>query len=284
MPHRPIPTSRLEVETTTLATDRSSESWTKAVGRDGWLIGATIIMSAGSSTKRGALRTLGFLTGATGGPDDVRAFLAGGYLYDGFSPAGYGALPVTATDQFTLLTRNIQTSMRVRLILWIADENPGAIGWQQNVDPRTDGFIRTVTGANPAAGANASDAVPTDAAWRLLAYTIVLVTDATVANRRTDLVVDDGTSTNRRAIVMNPTSSSQAASLTRTWTFQRGNSSIAAGGFAGFGDTQTLIMNDSIVEHGRLTEGYRLRTVTDSLQAGDDYAAPSFQVEETIEP
>ncbi len=275
MPHRPIPSSRLEVETTTLATDRSSESWTKAIGRDGWLIGATIIMSAGSSTKRGALRTLGFLTGATGGPDDVRASLAGGNLYDGFAPAGYGALPVTATDQITLLTRNIQTGMRVRLILWIADENPGAIGWQQNVDPRTDGIVRSVDLGDPAAGADfANQTVPTDAAWRPRSWSGALVTAV-----GSSLIVQ-GTFTDGTVIVGGFRSSrAQGASATVNYYAGLGADPGAQTGALGNGDSHSINLPDL-----RLPEGYVIDWASQAIAAGDDWGDGQLLVEETIEP
>ena len=46
-----------------------------------------------------------------------------------------------------------------------------------------EGYIRTVTGTDPAAGAEVSETVPTNAFWRLRMFSAVLVADANAANR-----------------------------------------------------------------------------------------------------
>jgi hypothetical protein len=55
------------------------------------------------------------------------------------------------------------------------------------------GILRSITGTDPAAGAEISETVPTGARWRLRALAATLVTSATVANRTVSLRVDDGT-------------------------------------------------------------------------------------------
>jgi len=55
------------------------------------------------------------------------------------------------------------------------------------------GLIRRVLGTDPGAGSEISETVPTNALWILHGIQYTLVTDATVANRVSDLVIDDGT-------------------------------------------------------------------------------------------
>ena len=54
------------------------------------------------------------------------------------------------------------------------------------------GLIRSVTGTDPAAGAEISETVPTNARWILHSFIANLVTDATAGNRRVRLEIDDG--------------------------------------------------------------------------------------------
>jgi len=54
------------------------------------------------------------------------------------------------------------------------------------------GLIRTVIGTKPAAGAEISEAVPSNAKWKLKAIRIVLTTDATAANRILTLLLKTG--------------------------------------------------------------------------------------------
>jgi hypothetical protein len=146
------------------------------------------------------------------------------------------------------------------------------------------GRIRTVTGAVPAVNADAVDAVPTNAFWNLLSYSIVLVTDGNAANRSVALIVDDGTLANRRFQANNV--NTQAASLTRTWFFSQGNdlTTTASGTLT---DTQVLILVNLLPPGTgilNMPSGYRVRTKTTSLQATDQYAGPIMTVEEYIAP
>jgi hypothetical protein len=54
------------------------------------------------------------------------------------------------------------------------------------------GVLRSITGTNPAANAEISETVPTNARWRVHAIRFTLVTDANVANREVALTLDDG--------------------------------------------------------------------------------------------
>lgn len=127
--------------------------------------------------------------------------------------------------------------------------------------------IRSVAGTNPAAGAEITETVPADARWRLLSLSAALVTNATVANREAALVLDDGTSITLRS----PTRQNQAASLTRNYSWFDGA-------------TLTTPVTDPAftapIAGPLLAPAHRIRTVTTNLQAGDDWSAPQFLIQE----
>lgn len=132
------------------------------------------------------------------------------------------------------------------------------------------GFIRSITGTTPAAGAEISETVPTNARWRLRMFRTNLVTSATVATRTTTLFFDDGAN----LLWQNTQGPTQAASLGQSldWSDLSIDSPVTAS------NALMAFMPQPI-----LTAGYRIRTSTVNLQAGDQYSAPQYQVEEWIE-
>ena len=145
-----------------------------------------------------------------------------------------------------------------------------------------EGYVRTVTGTNPAAGAEVAETVPTNVRWRLKTFTVVFVADANSGNRLTNLIVDDGATANRKWV--GRTNINVTLSQTRTLVFQRG-AQLPGTGFAAVTDTDSLLIGSQIPQASGilLVEGDRIRTATDGILAGDDYAAPIFEVEEWIE-
>lgn len=119
-----------------------------------------------------------------------------------------------------------------------------------------------LTGGDPAIAAEASDKVPAGEVWELIAYKIRLVTDANAANRRTALFIDDGTNEVYRI----GGNAQQVASTTVHHTFKSG----------GVFNQTTINGSSNLVGIGTVTllSGWRLRTVTDNMQVGDDYSAP----------
>lgn len=144
---------------------------------------------------------------------------------------------------------------------------PGSAGADSGSGP---GFIRSIVGTDPAAGAEISETVPTNARWRLIAFTAVLVSDATVAARQPVVTFDDGANVFYRA----GSNATQAASLSGRWT-------AAAVGSMGAttGADQNIPTPDTLMLPG----GARIRTSTTNLQAGDNWGAPMLHVEEWIE-
>ena len=133
------------------------------------------------------------------------------------------------------------------------------------------GLIRAVAGADPAAGAEILVTVPTAARWRLHSIRFALVTDATAVNRESDLIIDDGATT---LLIIEPPAL-QGAGGTRGYNYGADFPSLNA-------LTQEFLI--PLPVGLILLTGYRIRTVTANLQAGDNYGIPQVLVEEWIEP
>jgi hypothetical protein len=133
------------------------------------------------------------------------------------------------------------------------------------------GLLRSITGTDPPAGSEISETVPTGARWRLLSMYFTLITNAMVANRYVNLLFDDGTAIFARTSC----GYSQAAGLSEVYSAlphsQRGDLGYVIGTPLG-------------VPSHQLSAGWRIRTLTASIQAGDNFTAPQLEVEEWIEP
>lgn len=131
------------------------------------------------------------------------------------------------------------------------------------------GVLRSVAGANPAAGIEINDAVPTGARWRLYSWFATLVTDASVANRVVTLIIDDGAAT----LFTIDASAAQTASLSRNYSaYDTGVAPDLSG------STFRLPLPFPI----DLAAGSRIRTSTALLQAGDNWGAAQMLIEERI--
>ena len=154
---------------------------------------------------------------------------------------------------------------------YVTDTTP--LTWPSDpatMSPDGRGRIRVVTGADPAAGAEPSETVPTNARWRLLSWTATLVTAVAVANREPELVFDDGANVFMRA----PSGQNQLASLTRIYSVYP------------FANRFTIATDPTItipIPDVYLMGGFRVRTITGGLQAADDWGAPQMLIEEWIE-
>lgn len=135
----------------------------------------------------------------------------------------------------------------------------------------SQGAVRSITGTTPGAGAEISEVVPTGARWKLIAFEADLVTSAAAANRVPQLTIDDGANVFARVSV------NQNETAGQTWrnSFQLGVPQT----FDGTRFVVTTPLGCDIV----LAAGYRVRTVTASIQAGDQYSAPQYLVQEVIE-
>lgn len=211
-------------------TDRAMQTAPHALGA-GWLLNLSVRATAGAPRVGQCYVVVEVVRGQTG------AFQSLGAILEGY---------VTDTTP----------------LVW-----PGAVCRSSADGP---GVIRSITGSDPAANAEFSETVPTNARWRLLGVDVALVTDANVANREVVLTIDDGA-----AIVAEiAAGTAQAASLTRRYSFARG---VQRGGPAA-----STIINAPIPD-AILMGGYRVRSATANIQAGDNYGAPQLWVEEWIE-
>jgi hypothetical protein len=144
---------------------------------------------------------------------------------------------------------------------------PGSLIWR-STDGR--GVLRAITGTDPAAGVEIIETVPTNARWLFHAITFTLVTSATVANREVNIAFDDGANVFARSF----SGTNQAATNTVIYsgfhTTQRG--AAASTGIV-------AIPLPRIPLQG----GFRVRTITTAIDAGDNYGAPQYLVEEWIE-
>ncbi|MBA7545413.1 hypothetical protein ES705_37781 [subsurface metagenome] len=132
------------------------------------------------------------------------------------------------------------------------------------------GRIRSITGTDPAAGAEISETVPDRRRWRILAVRFSLTADATVADRVVHLTIDDGTNVIADICV----TTAHAASITKVYNFSN------------FGSTQLNPTTCLYIPLPPLPlmEGYHITTVTELMEAGDDFSAPQILVEEWIDP
>lgn len=148
-----------------------------------------------------------------------------------------------------------------------------ALSWPAEVS-RTSldgpGMLLSLQGGAVAPGFEIGETVPAGARWRLRAARFTFVTDATVANRRTHLVIDDGAN-----ILFNlGAADQQAASLTR-------NYNAVADGFArAVADSEIYLPLPVDV---MMFQGWRIKTLTNLIQAGDTYSGTRLTVEEYIE-
>ena len=131
--------------------------------------------------------------------------------------------------------------------------------------------VRSFTGSDPLAGAEVLLTVPWGGRWQLHAMRLVLVTDTTAVNREVDLVIDDGTNT----LLMIEPPALQGLGGTRGYNYGTGFPSLNA-------LTQEFLI--PFPAGLMLQSGYRLRTVTTNLQAGDNYGIPRVLVEEWLDP
>lgn len=128
---------------------------------------------------------------------------------------------------------------------------------------------KTVTAANPAAGAEVSITVPSGKYWTIETVKFALVTSATVANRLPALSIDDGTTEFWRW------RSTVAQTATLTWTYY-----FLASTDNEVNRSAVNEMYEPLPAGLILGPGFRILTTTAAIQVGDDYGAPVLYVTE----
>jgi hypothetical protein len=121
--------------------------------------------------------------------------------------------------------------------------------------------LRVVRVPNPAAGSEVAISPNTGGLWIVRSLVATFTADATIANRDVTVVADDGTT------VWFQTPGRTAVAAAGVATFVGHSGSVGSAGAAGI---QVLDMPAGGL---LLLPGYRLRTITTNLQAGDAFSA-----------
>ena len=198
---------------------------------EGFLLSAVVFPSAGAPVRGETFVELGFLRGI-GGALDIVDVLAKDYVAEA-EPLAFPGSPI-----------------------------------RSSIEGR--GNMRSITGTNPAAAAEISETVPTDARWKFYSLQALIVTDANVANRLVRAVFDDGTTQFHSGASASPIAASQSVDVV----------------VSNFGDPESIVTVVILVPVRAelfLPAGFRIQTETISLQAGDDWGAPQLLVEEWLQ-
>lgn len=131
---------------------------------------------------------------------------------------------------------------------------------------------KVIETAAPAAGAESITTVPAGKYWRVASFYAALTTDATVATRHPTIVIDDGTNVVLRLLA---TSVGIAASLTVAFT-------AVASGAGGASITGTVLGSVALPDPSVLilAPGWRIRTLTANIAAGDQWGIARLVVQE----
>lgn len=123
--------------------------------------------------------------------------------------------------------------------------------------------VTVVTAAAPAAGTDFSITVPAGESWQLLSIRYSLTTSIAAANRLTSITFDNGTSVFCKV----PSTQTQTASLTTAYD-----------AMVDIGSSSSLLGTDVYFAIPRLIlpAGYRIRTSTLLIDAGDQYSSAIY--------
>ncbi len=134
------------------------------------------------------------------------------------------------------------------------------------------GKIRLVTGADPITGSEASDAVPANLIWRVLAYAITLVASGDAATRSTELSLQSDSNEFARLPLNGTVTASQTRFL--NWHTTGDNDTTS----------QSLQRQGHLPLDAFMPAGFILVTDTAALQGADNYGTPFILVEQWISP
>lgn len=149
----------------------------------------------------------------------------------------------------------------------------GAQSWPE-MEPRAPiegrGFIRSDLQGNPAAGAEFSVTVDQNTRVRLISVTATLTASAAAANRVPSLVLDDGVDILGR-FPAGTITALQAPTI--TWAAVGSQFGAAASG---------ALVVPIPCEFAVLLEGFRIRSLTNAIDAGDQYSAVNVWTERWV--
>lgn len=194
--------------------------------------------------------------------DSVPRLRASGHV----TAAAVGPISGIKRGQLYVMIRQLDTANNPRSVLcagYVHETKGLALGEYED-SLSGQGFLRSITGTNPAAGVEVSEAVPTNARWRLTVLMVTVVGGA--ASFFPSFSITDGTNEKFRTAAV-----------------------TVAGGA-----TDVMILSDRVrVESANITwfelpsdltmlpEGWTVDTI--AITADDDYAAPQLWVEEWID-
>lgn len=133
-----------------------------------------------------------------------------------------------------------------------------------------NGNMRSITGTNPAAGANISETVPTNAVWKLKALATSFTTSGVAGTRRVYISITDGTTELYNSI----SPQTQAPGATIDYFFGPWPSAPTVSSASNRIPTIPDIL---------LPGGYTIDVIVSGGDAGDDFAAPQLLVEEWLQ-
>lgn len=133
------------------------------------------------------------------------------------------------------------------------------------------GYMRAITGTNPAVGAEMAETVPEGALWELISLRMGFTTNAVAGDRRTVLILSLGLNTVYDAAQFQTVPASSGPIL--TW----------AQGLAFESSAGPNYINAGLPNGVRLSAGSLIYTVTAPFGVTDDYGAPNMLVREWLE-
>lgn len=142
------------------------------------------------------------------------------------------------------------------------------------------GIMRAIIGTDPVAGSDFVETVPAGVQWRIVSIYATFVTDATVIGRRVKLAMDGGALPDFYRSEANGSlpGTGQPANITDVYIWAiTGRTSIVA---TPIGPPLTFDLLIPLANAIILGPGMRFKSETLNIQAGDNWGAPSFLVEE----
>lgn len=134
-----------------------------------------------------------------------------------------------------------------------------------------EGAIRSITVANPAAGADWVHTVPTGFRWEVVSIAALFTTDANAANRRPQIVFTDGTT----AVFRGAASANFTASTGWLTSWAQGHGSVA--------DATSGVVTGGLPVNNRVLAGFVIASSTGAIQAADAWTNIRLSVREWLE-
>jgi hypothetical protein len=179
-----------------------------------------------------------------------------------------GRLPSKSRGIRRRPTGSAQAGAAGSYVIDLGSPSPDKIWWVieclvTGVDDRTaPAGTNPVNTAAPAAGAESITVVPAGQTWSLAGFTATLTTSATVANRTVNFVIDDGA-----GHIIWQGAAAVVQTATQVVTYQ-GNAGVPAGAAVVGGILQMPFPASMVMQ-----PGWRIRTLTTNIQAGDQWSA-----------